>query len=92
MQRKHTFILSYVLECKCEAGVLALDNAHLAKGALADDAQQAEVVEVDLGGEDEGRAVALALGGGVGEGVGAGPGEGATGLETRHGRAVVVVV
>lgn len=43
---KQTFIFSYVLERKCEAGVLALDNAHFAKGTFADDAQQPEVVEV----------------------------------------------
>lgn len=41
-----TFIFPYVLERKGEAGVLALDNAHLAKGSFADDAQQPEVVEV----------------------------------------------
>jgi hypothetical protein len=44
-----TFILSYILEGECEAGVLALDDAHLAEGALADDTQQAEVVEVHCG-------------------------------------------
>ena len=44
--RRLTFVFSYVLERECEARVFALDNAHLAKGALADDAQQAEVVEV----------------------------------------------
>jgi hypothetical protein len=44
-----TFVLADVLERKGEAGVLALDDAHLAKGALADDAQQAEVVEVHCG-------------------------------------------
>ena len=43
---RQTFIFSYILERKGEAGVLALDNAHLAKGALADNAQQPEVVEV----------------------------------------------
>jgi hypothetical protein len=41
-----TFILSYVLERECEARILALHDAHLSEGALADDAQQAEVVEV----------------------------------------------
>jgi len=41
-----TFVLSYVLEGEREAGILSLDNAHLSEGALADDAQQAEVVEV----------------------------------------------
>jgi len=44
-----TFILSYVLEGKGEAGVLALDDAHLSEGALADDTQQSEVVEVHCG-------------------------------------------
>jgi hypothetical protein len=44
-----TFVFAYVLERKGEAGVFALDNAHLAKGALSDDAQQAEVVEVHCG-------------------------------------------
>lgn len=43
---KQTFIFSYVLERECEAGVLALNNAHFAKGSFADDAQQPEVVEV----------------------------------------------
>lgn len=43
-----TFVLSYVLERECEAGVLSLDDAHLAKGALSDDSQQAEVVQVDF--------------------------------------------
>jgi hypothetical protein len=43
---KPTFVLPYVLERKCEARVLALDDAHLAKGALADYTQQPEVVEV----------------------------------------------
>jgi hypothetical protein len=33
-----TFILPDVLEGEGETGVLALDDAHLAKGALADDA------------------------------------------------------
>ena len=42
-----TLIFANVLEGKREARVLALDDADLAKGALADDAQQAEVVEVD---------------------------------------------
>jgi hypothetical protein len=45
-----TFIFSYVLERKCEARVLSLDNAHFSKGALADDSQEAEVVEVHCGG------------------------------------------
>lgn len=44
-----TFILPYVLESKGEASVLALDDAHLAEGALADDSQQPEVVQVDCG-------------------------------------------
>lgn len=43
---RHTFIFANVLERKGKAGVLALDNAHLAEGSLADDAQQPEVVEV----------------------------------------------
>lgn len=43
---RQTFIFSYVLERKGEAGVFALDNAHFAKGSFADDSQQAEVVEV----------------------------------------------
>jgi hypothetical protein len=44
-----TFVFAYVLERKGEAGVFALDDAHLAEGALSDDAQQAEVVEVHCG-------------------------------------------
>jgi hypothetical protein len=43
---RQTFIFSYILERKGEAGVLALDNAHLAKGSLADDSQQPEVIQV----------------------------------------------
>lgn len=46
MVGRQTFIFSYVLERKCEAGVLALDNAHFAKGSFADDSQQPEMVEV----------------------------------------------
>jgi hypothetical protein len=42
-----TLILPDVLESKGETGVFPLDDADLAKGALADDAQQAEVVEID---------------------------------------------
>ena len=45
-QCRQTFIFSYVLERKREAGVLALDNAHFAKGSFAYDAQQPEVVEI----------------------------------------------
>jgi hypothetical protein len=44
-----TFIFPDVLEGKGESGVLALDDAHFAKGALADDAQQAKVVEIHWG-------------------------------------------
>ncbi len=44
--QEQTFIFTNVLERKGEAGVLALDNAHLAEGSLADDAQQTEVVEI----------------------------------------------
>ena len=43
---RQTFIFSYILERKGEAGVLALDNAHFAKGSLADDSQQPEVIQV----------------------------------------------
>jgi hypothetical protein len=41
-----TFIFSYVLESECEACVLSLDDTHFSKGALSDDSQQAEVVEI----------------------------------------------
>ena len=44
-----TLILSDVLEGKGQAGVLALDDADLAKGSLADDTQQAKVIEVHWG-------------------------------------------
>jgi hypothetical protein len=44
-----TFIFPYVLQRKREAGVFALDDAHLAEGALAYNSQQAEVVEVYCG-------------------------------------------
>ena len=43
---ERTFILAYVLEGEGEPGVFSLDDADFAKGALADDAQQTEVVEV----------------------------------------------
>lgn len=43
---RQTFIFPYVLERKGEASIFALNDAHFAKGALADDAQQPEVVEV----------------------------------------------
>lgn len=43
---RRTFIFSYVLERKGKACILALDDAHFAKGALADDSQQAEMVQV----------------------------------------------
>lgn len=46
---RQTFIFSYILEGKCEAGVFALDDAHFAKGSFAYDAQQPEVVEVHCG-------------------------------------------
>ena len=49
-----TFIFAYVLEREGEARVFALDDAHLAKGALADHSQQAEVVQIDLVGKDHG--------------------------------------
>ena len=42
-----TFIFPYVLEGKCEAGILALDYANLAKGSLPYHAEQPEVIEVD---------------------------------------------
>lgn len=64
---RQTFILAYVLERECEAGVLALDDADLAKGALADDAQQAEVVEVHW---DERARLASMPDGSRGRGVG----------------------
>lgn len=51
---RRTFIFSYVLEGKGEAGVLALDNAHLAKSSFADDSQQPEVVEVHCGRGQQG--------------------------------------
>lgn len=44
---RRTFIFADVLEGKGEAGVFALDDADLAKGAFSDDAQEAKVVEVD---------------------------------------------
>ena len=47
--RVRTFIFSYILERKGEARVFSLDDAHLSECALAHDAQQAEVVEVDWG-------------------------------------------
>ena len=61
-----TLILAYVLEGECEARVFALDDAHLAKRALADDAQQPEVVQIDLVGEDHGGKLAAGGQGGGG--------------------------
>lgn len=46
---RRTFIFADILECKGQAGIFALDNADLAKGAFAHDAQEAEVVEVNCG-------------------------------------------
>jgi hypothetical protein len=45
MRAHLTFIFAYVLESKGQAGVLSLYDADLAKGALADDAEQSKVVE-----------------------------------------------
>lgn len=44
---ERTFIFSNVLERKRQPCVLALDDAHFAKGTFANNAQQAEVIEVD---------------------------------------------
>jgi hypothetical protein len=44
---RRTLIFPDVLEREGQAGVLALDDAHLAKGTFADDSQQPEVVEID---------------------------------------------
>ncbi len=41
-----TFIFAYVLERKCQASVLSLDDADLPKGSFANDSQQTEVIEV----------------------------------------------
>lgn len=60
--RSHDLILADVLEGKGQARVLALHNPHLAEGALADDAQQAEVVEVDLVCKNDGLAIGIAHG------------------------------
>lgn len=46
---ERTFILAQVFEGEGQAGVFALDDADLAKGALADDAEEFEVVELDCG-------------------------------------------
>lgn len=59
-----TLILSDVLEGKGQAGILSLDDADLAEGALADYTQQPEVVEVDWEMWSAGRVV----GGGGGRG------------------------
>ena len=42
-----TFILAYILEGKGQAGILPLDDAHLAKGTLADDPEESKVIEID---------------------------------------------
>lgn len=44
-KRRLTFIFADVLECKRQTRVFSFDDADLAKGALADDAEQAEMVE-----------------------------------------------
>jgi hypothetical protein len=59
-----TLILSDVLEGKGQAGILSLDDADLAEGALADYTQQPEVVEVDWETWSAGRVA----GGGGGSG------------------------
>ena len=42
-----TFIFANVLQCERQARVFPLDDSNLAKGATADDAQEAKVVEAD---------------------------------------------
>jgi hypothetical protein len=44
---RRTFILSYILESECEAGVLALNDADLSERTFADNTQQTKVVEVN---------------------------------------------
>jgi len=42
-----TFIFANVFQSKSQAGILPLDDPHLAERTLAYDSQQAEVIEVD---------------------------------------------
>jgi len=48
---RRTFILTDVLECVGAAIVFPFHDADFAKGALADDAEEAKVVEVYCDGE-----------------------------------------
>jgi hypothetical protein len=41
-----TFIFAYIFQRERQAGVLALDDAHLSKRSSSDDSQQSEVVQV----------------------------------------------
>ena len=68
--RSYHLILAYIFERKRQACVLALHDAHFAKRALADDTKEAEVVEVDLIGEDDGLAIGIAHLGEGGKGSG----------------------
>lgn len=46
-KQSHTLILANVFQSKSQAGILAFDDAHLAKGALADDSEEFEVVQLN---------------------------------------------
>lgn len=62
-----TLIFAYILQRERQTGILALDNADLAEGALAYDSKQTEVVEVDWPG-----SARLAVGAGAASGSGSG--------------------
>lgn len=44
---EHTFLFTDILERKRQAGVFALNNADLSKGAFSDHAEEAKVVKID---------------------------------------------
>ena len=58
--RPHHLLLADIFEGERQARVLALHDADLPKRTLADNSQQAEVVEVNLVGEDNGLAIGVA--------------------------------
>lgn len=58
--RANNLIFSNVLERKCEARVFSLDDSDLAKGAFADNPEEAEVIKVDFVGHTYGLAAGVA--------------------------------
>ena len=58
--RPYHLIFPDIFQRKRQARVLSLHYSDFAKGTLADNAQQAEVVEIHLVGEDDGLAIGVA--------------------------------